>query len=79
MNRIKNRWWFVALVLICALLSTFWLFSALGLGMPLNPLTLSRVLLMFIAMSAFERLYSHLIWAVLLWLSPETVGEKKSV
>jgi hypothetical protein len=79
MNRIKNKWWFVAPVLICTLLSSFWLFSSLGLGTPLNPLTIPRVVLLFIAVSFFERLYSHLVWAALLWVSPETIGEEKRV
>ena len=76
MNKIENKWWFPALVAGLAVFSTIWLTWALGLRDPLQPLNFPRVILFVISYYGFHRLYSHVIRAAVVWLSPGAAAAK---
>ena len=75
MNRIRHKWWFVIPETFLTVGSAFWLFRSLGFPDPLRPYSFARIVLFVVVFHSFGRLYSWVIWATLLWLSPTTVGE----
>lgn len=77
MNKIKRKWWFAGPVSVLTVGSTFWLCWRLGFPNPLAPFSLPRLILFVIALSSFQWFYAWTIWAVLLWVAPTTVGEKR--
>lgn len=77
MNKVERRWWFVTLVAIPTVGSTFWLFWTLGLGYPGDVYSFPRLVLFIVSIFAFQSFYSHLIWSILLWFLPTSVREKR--
>jgi len=77
MKPYERKWWFFMPVGALTIASTFWLLVTLGIGFPPKPISFPAVVLFFIVIHSFQRFYTHLLWAALLWLSPEMVGEKK--
>ena len=74
MERILRRWWFAWPVSGGAVLSTWWLASALGIGDPLIPFSLSHFVFFVVSMFSFWRLYAWIIWAIVLWTVPSLLG-----
>jgi hypothetical protein len=70
MEQILRRWWLVWPASGGAVLSTWWLSSALGIGDPLVPFSLSHFVLFLVSMFSFWRLYAWIIWAIVLWTVP---------
>jgi hypothetical protein len=77
MKKVERKLWFVTLVALPTVGSTFWLFWAVGLGSPVAMYTVPRLVLFLVCLFSFQRLYAHLIWSILLWLAPTLVGEKR--
>lgn len=70
MEQILRRSWFVWPVSGGAVLSTWWLSSALGVGDPFIPFSLSHFVFFLVSMFSFWRLYAWIIWAIVLWTAP---------
>jgi hypothetical protein len=77
MKMVERTWWFVTLVAVLTVASTFWLFWMLGLGYPGDVYSFPRLVLFFVCTFGFQGFYSHLIWSILLWFMPTRVGEKR--
>jgi hypothetical protein len=75
MEQILGRWWFVWPASGGAVLSTFWLSSALGIGDPLIPVSVSHSVFFLVSMFSFWRLYAWIIWAIVLWTAPALLGK----
>jgi hypothetical protein len=77
MKPYERKWWFLTPVGALTIGSTFWLFVAVGLGSPASTISFARVVLFFLVVHSFQRLFTHLLWVVLLWVSPSSIGDKK--
>lgn len=75
MKQILGRWWFIWPVSAGAVLSTWWLSSALAIDDPLIPFSLSHLVFFLVSMSSFWRLYAWIIWAIVLWTAPSLLRE----
>jgi hypothetical protein len=75
MQQILGRWWFIWPVSAGAVLSTWWLSSALGIEVPLIPFSVPHFVFFVVSMSAFWRLYAWIIWAIVLWSAPRLLGK----
>jgi hypothetical protein len=77
MKPYERKWWFATPVMVLTIASTYWLLETLGIGFPPKPISFPGVVLFFIVLHSFQRIYTHVLWVALLWLSPQTIGEKK--
>jgi hypothetical protein len=76
MDAIRRKWWFVVSVAGLTVGTTLLLFWGLGLSSPFAGFSLAKLVLFFIAMQSFGRLYAWLVWSALLWMTPSVLGEK---
>lgn len=77
MDKVKRKWWFATPILVLTVGCTFGLWRALGLGDPVAPLSLPRLVAFLIFLDAFRRLFSWVLWWTLVWCAPTLVGERR--
>jgi hypothetical protein len=78
MHPLSRKWWIGLPVIALSVGSTFWLAWALGLQYPLRPLSIPRIALFFVSMSAFLQLYSQLFGFIVQRLFPSALGEERA-
>jgi hypothetical protein len=77
MDRIQRKLWFVFPAAAFSVLLTFWLCSELGVPDPILPFSVSHLVLFVISVNFFWRLFSWIVWAILLWTAPGLLGERR--